>query len=112
MNMKNNPLSIIYISAIIVSLFFTSCQHVIDGISYKITSDSTVSVEKLKDESLVNIIIPPKIVLNGHEYFVTSIGEGAFFSTQIESVKLPNTVKVVGQFAFYECSNLRNVQFS
>lgn len=53
------------------------------------------------DESLSNLTIPPS---------VSSIGEGAFFCSGLTEIKLPKSVKVLGDFIFSTCKKLRRVQ--
>ena len=40
---------------------------------------------------------------------VTEIGSNAFYGSQIETVDIPNTVSVVGEWAFFSCDKLTNV---
>lgn len=113
MEKKNFSIAICRISIMLfVSMMITSCHHVIDGIEYEITGDSTVSVQKLEDKSLTEIIIPSKVVFNDKEYNVTSICESAFHSADIRQIKLPCTIKTIGKEAFEFCSNLEIVYFS
>lgn len=42
-------------------------------------------------------------------YRVTSIGEGAFRETEITTVKIPESVILIKQCAFYECSGLTSI---
>lgn len=41
---------------------------------------------------------------------VTSIGAGAFSNTNIENIKIPNSVTSIGNTAFASCFNLKNVE--
>ncbi|MBE6712289.1 MAG: hypothetical protein E7580_02080 [Ruminococcaceae bacterium] len=42
---------------------------------------------------------------------VTSIGEGAFFGSNISQISIPDSVTSVGDFAFSECSSAQSVSF-
>ena len=53
-----------------------------------------------------DIVIPS--TYNGKP--VTEIGESAFANTYITSIKIPNTVKTIGEKAFDGCSSLTNVE--
>lgn len=37
--------------------------------------------------------------------------ENAFFQSKIKSVKLPDSMKKIGAYAFYQCKNLKSVDF-
>lgn len=41
---------------------------------------------------------------------ITVIGSHAFYGTAAKSVKIPNTVTEIGDYAFYECTNLNAVK--
>lgn len=53
------------------------------------------------DESLANVSVPPS---------VTSIGEGAFFCSGLTEIKLPDSVRDLGDFIFSTCKKLKQVQ--
>lgn len=67
-----------------------------DGVTYSITG---------YNGSDTNITIPTSI--DGHT--VTSIGNNAFKDKSLTSVTIPNTVKSIGSFAFYNCTSLVNI---
>lgn len=48
------------------------------------------------------------IIKNG----VTSIGNCAFYGSNITSVTIPSSVKTIGEYAFYACKKLTTVKFS
>ncbi|MBQ8612667.1 MAG: leucine-rich repeat domain-containing protein, partial [Ruminiclostridium sp.] len=52
-----------------------------------------------------NVVIPSKI----EGYPVTAIGEGALVANDFTSVKIPDSVKSIGNAAFTNCSNLASV---
>ncbi len=53
-----------------------------------------------------DIVIPS--TYNGKP--VTEIGESAFANTYITSIKIPDSVTVIGDFAFDECDNLTSIE--
>ena len=56
-----------------------------------------------------DIVIPDKI----ENLPVTKIGDGAFkYRAQLTSIKLPENLQTVGDFAFEKCINLKTVQMS
>ncbi len=70
------------------------------------TSEDECSV-RLKDKTVITAIIPEKVELEGKEYTVTSITANGFASaTSLQKVRLPKTVKTIGQSAFSGCKAL------
>lgn len=61
-----------------------------------------------RGENITKIEIP-----NSHNGKpVTIIGDSSFeLVTEIEEVILPDTIKIIGQFAFYGCNNLEKINF-
>lgn len=56
------------------------------------------------------VTIPNKIIIEGKEHIVTSIGDGAFcLCSNINMVVLPNTIKNIGRYAFCSTS-IRKIQ--
>ena len=57
-----------------------------------------------------DVIIGSKYTVGGIEYTVTAIADEAFVeNTEIRSVVIPETVKVIGEAAFYDCTSLIEV---
>ncbi|MBO4602508.1 MAG: leucine-rich repeat domain-containing protein, partial [Salinivirgaceae bacterium] len=57
-----------------------------------------------------SVTIPEKITVDGKEYPVTGIGDGAFTGYySLESVIIPNSVKTIGGRAFANCVNMSTV---
>ncbi len=52
-----------------------------------------------------SVIIPEKF----GEYYVTAIGDSAFYNKTITSIKIPESVKYIGNFAFGYCTLLNNI---
>lgn len=119
--MKHSKLIILF--AILISMVSTKVSAsdftVInsDGvtISYKITSNSSVSVTYPEyDYSWLiysgDIIIPESVEYKGKTYSVTSIGNYAFKEDKITSVKIPNSVTNIGEEAFMNCYSLISIE--
>ena len=72
-----------------------------------------VSVSGLKDQSLKIITIPETVVNpeNSKTYQITSIRYGAFQSTGIQSITLPQNLITIQSFAFSKCASLKSINF-
>lgn len=85
----------------------------IDGIWYEIVAKAQLAevvspTDRSKYEG--DIVIPEKVVHNGIEYTVTSIGNSAFMScSNLENITLPESLTSIGRMAFYGCSQLRRL---
>lgn len=84
----------------------------IDGISYRITSNSTVSIHDhysdLPEDSV--IILPAEVIHGGIHYSVTSIDPYAFACmNNLRRVEIPSTVTSIGNAAFFSNNALKAV---
>lgn len=88
----------------------------IDGISYKIISDTDNTLEvtdtyrgrKIYYEG--SIVIPGTVSYMNKHYHVTSIGERAFDGCRsLTSITLPDGVTSIGKSAFYFCRSLTSI---
>ena len=80
----------------------------VDGINYNLYAD-TKTARVTKSNAIGDIVIPEKITVDGVEYPVTGIGNGAFKDCKtLTSVVMPS-VTSIGLQAFYGCSNLTSV---
>lgn len=79
--------------------------------AYKLLDDGTVELTGfLPGVSVADVVIPSTVTLNGKDYSVTSIGDGAFvYCNKLETVTLPDSVTSVGAVSFIECENLKEV---
>ena len=86
------------------------------GIYYNVNADcKTVEVARPQSGSDYhgNIVIPETVEHEGSSYTVTSIESGAFFRcTELTSIKIPQTIKTIGENAFYHCESLKTVDIS
>ena len=57
-----------------------------------------------------NIKIPSLVTYQDKTYQVTSIGDQAFKYSGLESIEIPNTIKYIGYYAFYACTNLSSIE--
>lgn len=75
------------------------------GFEYVIIGDGCVKLTSyFGDET--NLTIPGSI--DGRA--VTEIGAGTFYSSLLESVTVPSSVKIIGWWAFFDCANLKSVK--
>ena len=92
----------LFIVSVLMLLPIIVCADVveIDGIRYNLASEdnSAVVVRKVKDgysQYHNDIILPETIEFNGVNYTVSSIGEYAFYGSDITSIIIPNSVKSI-----------------
>ena len=68
------------------------------------------SYSAYSNEYTGNVVIPVSVIYNGTTYSVTSIGYGAFsYCSGLTSITIPNSVTSIGDYAFYDCLNLKTV---
>lgn len=113
---KKTLISIVVLSA---SLSISAYDFRVDGICYKIISESdrTIEVTYLYDSSYSNgaygsgeVDIPSKLIYNGKTYTVVAIGHDAFAgSRNLTSVIIPKSVTEIKYSAFSGCRNLAKV---
>lgn len=77
-------------------------------IIYKITSTNTVEVADC-NPYFGCISIPSTVTISGVTYSVTSIGKYALSDLLINSIILPNSIKLIGDGSFQNCSLLSNI---
>ena len=56
-----------------------------------------------------DIVIPETVQHDGRTYQVTSIGDNAFYYSDITSIVIPNSVTSIGTCSFRFCSSLKNL---
>lgn len=74
----------------------------VDGLYYKITSISDLTVALVGGEGVYKdfIVIPSELEYRGKKLKVTSIGDKAFFNSNVTNVTIGENVKEIGQYAF------------
>ncbi|MBE0655167.1 MAG: leucine-rich repeat domain-containing protein [Bacteroidales bacterium] len=105
------PLCNFLLVSILGVLSLTAQIVEIDGIKFYITSESEpYSVEVTQNNYSGDIVIPTSIDYNGKSYFVTCIGDVAFYEcTGLTSITIPNSVTSIGWEAFYGCTGLTSL---
>lgn len=84
-------------------------QWLYDGLFYNINDDGTCSVVSTLKTG--EIVIPQVAVIEGKNYIVTAILEGAFQTKdKITSIDIPNSVTSIGEYAFLGCTGLTTIK--
>ena len=118
--MKQTKLWLTTIAALLCSLVSNAYNFKVDDIYYNITSSQYLTVEVTTcyyNSFPVNsshytgtIIIPETVTYNSITYYVTSIGDWAFFGCRsLTSITIPEGVTSIGNCAFEYCSSLTSI---
>lgn len=88
--------------------FTKDTPYTVNGIQYTLNHDNYVLVSKAAGEE---ITIPDKVVIDGKEYIVTSIGDRAFEDNEALKKVTINSENMyyIGCRAFYNCKNLESI---
>lgn len=84
-----------------------SYDFIVDGIYYEINPDlETISVYGDYDHQYSgDVVIPESVSYNGEDYRVVAIRPEAFkYNYDLKSISLPNSIQVIGEFAFAYCN--------
>ncbi len=82
------------------------------GLQYRITDieNKTCAVTGIEGGTVTELYIPSKIKISDETYSVTAIDDYAFYAnTAIQSVYVANGTRIIGKFAFAQCSSLKSV---
>ena len=100
--------------ALLCSTIASAHDFEVDGIFYNVIDESVKTVEvtfkgskfdSYDSEYSGEIVVPETVEYHGYTYTVTAIGERAFCEcSNLTSVKLPNTILAIGNYAFYYTS--------
>lgn len=87
--------------------FYNTTQ---DGITYGLHDSGQSAMAFYAEEGITAADIPATVNIDGTEYPVTAIGEGAFYHhTALESVTLAKGLQYIDYYAFFECTALQSV---
>ena len=81
-----------------------------DGLYYLLDySDNTAAVfEPVNNDRYTgDIVVPDTVEMDGIKFAVTTIDDGAFSRARLTSLKLPKTLKKIGDWAFQQTSGLK-----
>ena len=86
---------------------------VIDGdYAYLLYPDEQVATISKYVGTGATVNIPSEVTIDGITYVINCIGGGAFESTSITTVIMPNTIKTIKGRAFFGCTQLRAISLS
>ena len=105
------------ITVLLCSLTANAYDFVADGIYYNITSSTDLTVEVTYERKGISVIsgyrgavtIPPTVSYDGNIYSVTTIGNSAFYDSDLTSIAIPESVTSIGGCAFEYCSSLTSI---
>lgn len=111
--LKQFLITIFFLSIGIVKGY--SYDFLSNGIDYNIISDTDKTVEVISKQDRPynysgDIVIPQFVNYNNTQYQVIRIGNYAFQSNDITSVKLPEGLQEIGDVAFCNCDALTNIE--
>lgn len=94
-----------------LSVSVSAYDFEIDGMYYNVLSidDLTVAVTSGKNKYSGDIVVPSQINFKDRIFKVIRIGYRAFWQCQIQSILLPESIRVIGQEAFYKCNQLQSI---
>ena len=72
-----------------------------DGVAYLLTDTEAFLLDAKNTDGF--FAVPQSVIANGREYPVTEIADGAFSSSWISGLQIPESVRRIGNEAFYEC---------
>lgn len=89
----------------------------IGGLCYNLDNTNLTAEVSRESRDIINnnpetttITIPPTIRYNGNTYAVTQIGQNAFYQCEnIRDVTIPKSVTKIGNLAFFRCYSLQNI---
>ena len=98
---------------LLLPLYVYSYDVEINGIYYNLLAKERTAVVTSGDNAYTGeVSIPETIVLDDITFDVVSIGEKAFYSSQIQSVSIPKSITKLGYEAFRFCHKLSCVNIS
>ncbi len=95
-----------------IDLVYITDNHkvVFDDIYYSYNAENNEATVIGVFKDLTEVRIPYSIILNGTNYTVTTIGEGAFQNaTSLTTISIPSSVTSIGDNAFDGCNSLMSV---
>ena len=76
------------------------------GATFASKDDGSLMLSNM-DNSSAEVVIPSTLIVDGQEYSVTGIADGAFENNEtLEAVSIPSQISEIGENAFAGCKNL------
>jgi len=92
------------------SMSLAAYDFEVDGICYNQLTDSTVEVTNRTPSYTGQVIVPEKVLNEGREYVVSSVGKMAFYDcSKLSGVELPNTIVTIGEKAFWGSEDITSI---
>ena len=109
--MKQTRLWVAIIAVLLCGIAINAQDFNVGSFSYKITSETDLTVEMMKYQGYsYAATIPETVTYNNNTYRVTSIGSRAFeYCSNLISITIPKNVISIKSFAFYYCENLTTI---
>lgn len=63
-------------------------------------------------EAPSSLVIPYTVSFNGRTFNIISMADSAFMNVPVESITLPDSIKVISNYAFADCENLTEIIIS
>jgi hypothetical protein len=82
----------------------------IDGLKYDLNMDEKTACVSSNNSYNGILVIQETVTYDEIDYTVTEIAQNAFYRNGLLSITIPNSVKKIGNSAFYYCSSLANVK--
>ena len=106
--MKKTFLALVML--LIASTVWSQSTTEVDGIFYEVIEGSANARVTGNSGVSGDIAIQSTVTIEGSDYTVTEIGEGAFVENfNLTSVEIPNSVTSIGDYAFSNCSGMVSV---
>ena len=106
--MKKTFLALVML--LIASTVWSQSTTEVEGIFYEVIEGSANARVTGNSGASGDIAIQSTVTIEGSDYTVTEIGEGAFVENfNLTSVEIPNSVTSIGDYAFNKCSGMVSV---
>ena len=91
----------------------TLYYNIIDSNNVEVTNESGYIGGGYTTYPTGDLVIPDSVVYSGTVYFVTAIGDDAFWNCKdLTSVIMPDRVTAIGTWAFADCKNMSYIHIS
>lgn len=81
----------------------------VDTIRYR-GENETATVIFNADSWASEVVVPESVIHNGTTYTITGIGNNAFDSNHMSSIRLPRSITRIGDRAFFYCNSLQSIE--